>query len=85
MPMSRAVGTSLLIIMINSIAAVVSRFGAMHLDWRVIAPFTLAAVIGTLAGKRVACRLSGAVLTRAFAVLLVAVGVFVAVESIAAI
>ena len=82
MPMSLAVGTSLLVIVLNSISSVASRFGHLDLDWRVIAPFTIAAVLGTLAGKRIADRLSGTALTRAFAVLLVAVGAFVGIESL---
>jgi uncharacterized membrane protein YfcA len=84
MPMSVAVGTSLLIIVLNSISSVGSRLGAMHLDWHVIAPFAVAAVIGTLIGKRVADRLSGATLARAFAVLLVLVGLFVGTQSLIA-
>ncbi|ODU06169.1 MAG: hypothetical protein ABS81_05545 [Pseudonocardia sp. SCN 72-86] len=85
MPMTVAVGTSLLVIVLNSISSVVSRVGGMHLDWSVIVPFTLAAVAGTLLGKRIADRLSGVALTRSFAVLLVAVGVFVGVEAFVAI
>lgn len=84
MPMALAVGTSLLVIVLNSISSVVSRVGVMHLDWHVIAPFTIAAVLGTLIGKRVADKLSGATLTKSFAVMLVAVGVFVGVQSLVA-
>jgi uncharacterized protein len=83
-PMRSAVGTSLLIIVINTVASLASRVGDMHLDWHVIAPFTLAAVAATFAGKRVADRLSGPVLTRSFAVMLLAVGLFVAVENVLA-
>jgi uncharacterized membrane protein YfcA len=84
MPMARAIGTSLLIIVLNSISSVASRLGAMHLDWHVIGPFAIAAVIGTLVGKRIADRLSGATLARAFAILLVLVGVFVGTQSLIA-
>jgi uncharacterized membrane protein YfcA len=84
MPMTLAIGTSLLIIVLNSISSVASRFGAMHLDWKVIVPFTVAAVIGTLIGKRGADKLSGATLARAFAVLLVLVGLFVGTQSLIA-
>jgi uncharacterized membrane protein YfcA len=84
MPMTQAVGTSLLIIVGNSVASLGSRFGALHLDWGIIAPFALAAIVGTVVGKQIADRLSGALLTRSFAVMLVAVGLFVAVESVAA-
>lgn len=82
--MPLAIGTSLLIILLNSTSSVAARIGDLDLDWSVIAPFTLAAVVGTLLGKRVADKLSGDTLTTAFAVMLIAVGVFVAVESLLA-
>ena len=84
MPMGLAIGTSLLVIALNSVSAFASRLGDLHLDWQVVAPFTLAAVAGTLVGRRVADRLSSAVLTRAFAALLVAVGLLVGVQSLIA-
>jgi uncharacterized protein len=84
MPMALAVGTSLLIIFMNAAASFAYRLGVLHVDWRVIAPFAVAAVVGTLAGKRVADRLSGAALVRGFAAMLVAVGLFVGVESLIA-
>lgn len=85
MPMTAAVGTSLLVIVVNSGAAFAVRLGsAGELDWAVLVPFTLAAVLASLAGRRLADRLSGIALTRAFAVMLVAVGGFVAVESVIA-
>ncbi|GAA4543802.1 sulfite exporter TauE/SafE family protein [Pseudonocardia xishanensis] len=82
MPMATAVGTSLLVITLNSVSSMLSRAGALDVDWRVIAPFTIAAVLGTVVGKRIADRLSGEVLTRAFAVLLLAVGLGVGVQSL---
>jgi uncharacterized membrane protein YfcA len=81
MPITLAIGTSLLIIVLNSGAALAARIGELHLDWAVVGPFTIAAIIGTLLGKKVADACSGAVLTRAFAVMLVLVGGFVAVQS----
>ena len=80
-PMVLAIGTSLLVIVLNSIAALAGRLGEMPVDWAVVGPFTIAAVVGTLLGKRVADALSGVALTRAFAGMLVLVGGFVAVES----
>lgn len=82
MPMSLAIGTSLMVILVNSAAAFAFRLGDLHPDWAVIAPFACAAVVGSYLGKRVADRLSGRVLTRAFAVLLGAVGVFVGVQAV---
>lgn len=84
MPMRTAVGTSLLLIVLNSASALVSRLGALHLDWHVVLPFTVAAVVATLLGKRVADRLSGRTLTVAFSLVLIAVGLSVGVESLLA-
>jgi uncharacterized membrane protein YfcA len=82
MPMVLAIGTSLAIITINAVASFVPRVAVADLDWAVLLPFTLAAVLGTILGKRVGDRLSGSTLRRAFAVLLILVGVAVAVESL---
>ena len=46
-----AVGTSLLVIAINSAAALTARLGShVHLDWPLLGVFTVAALAGTLAG-----------------------------------
>ena len=75
--MPTAVGTSLLVISLNSGVALLARGGHETFHWAVIVPFTLAAIAGSTAGKRVADRLSGASLTRAFAVLLLLVAAYV--------
>ncbi|MFF5337730.1 sulfite exporter TauE/SafE family protein [Streptomyces sp. NPDC013181] len=83
LPMRRAVGTSLLVIAINSIAALGARAGTgMHLDWAVIAPFTAAAILGAWDGKRYAQRLSGTTLQRLFAGVLLAVAAFMLVDAL---
>lgn len=82
MPVTAAIGTSLLIIVLNAAAALASRSGNLALDWAVVVPFTLASVAGTLLGRRVADRLSGAVLTRTFTVLVLLIGIVVGVESV---
>lgn len=76
-----AVGTSLVIIAINSLGALAARVGHTPIPWHVVIPFTLAAVAGSLAGKRVADRVPGPALTRAFAVLLIAVAGYVAARA----
>jgi uncharacterized protein len=75
-PMRHAVGTSLVVIAVNSGAALLARAGTAEFDWSVIAPFTLAAAAGSLVGKRLADRLAARSLTRAFAVLLVVVAAY---------
>jgi uncharacterized membrane protein YfcA len=83
--MPTAVGTSLLVISVNSAAALVARLGAgVHVDWSLIGVFTLAALFGTLGGNRVASRVSAAKLTTAFTVLLVAVACYTLARSLPA-
>ncbi|MDF3298821.1 sulfite exporter TauE/SafE family protein [Streptomyces tropicalis] len=77
LPMRRAVGTSLLVITVNSLAALAARAGAgTHLDWAVVAPFTAAAVLGAWDGKRLSKKIKGKALQRLFAYVLLAVAAF---------
>ena len=83
-PMPTAVGTSLLVIAVNSAAALAARAGDATFHWSVIIPFTVAAIASSLAGKRMADRVRPATLTRAFVALLLAVAAYVAIRSGAA-
>lgn len=80
--MPAAVGTSLVIISLNSGVSLLARVGSNHFDWTVIAPFTLAAILGSFAGKTLAARLPARALMRVFAALLLAVAAYVVIETI---
>jgi uncharacterized membrane protein YfcA len=81
--MPTAVGTSLLIIAINSGSALGSRLASgMELDWTVLAVFSALAVIGSLAGARFARRADPTRLTGAFAALLIILAVYIGATSI---
>ncbi|GGS09128.1 UPF0721 transmembrane protein [Streptomyces aureoverticillatus] len=83
--MRAATGTSLLVIAANSLAALATRGSTTTgLDWGVIAPFTGAAILGAWDGKRLASRLSGPRLRRAFAVVLLAVAAGMLVDVLVA-
>ncbi|WP_318199585.1 sulfite exporter TauE/SafE family protein [Streptomyces sp. SCL15-4] len=72
--MRTAVGTSLLVVTINSLAALIARAGTgTHLDWAVTGPFTGAAILGAWDGKRLAEKVAGETLQRVFACVLLAV------------
>ena len=77
-----AAATSLLIIAINSVVSLAARVSTAHFDWSIIVPFTIAAMLASLVGKLIAGRLPDKILTGAFAVTLIAIGVFVAVQNI---
>ncbi|MBD8505849.1 sulfite exporter TauE/SafE family protein [Hoyosella sp. G463] len=69
LPMATAVGTSLLIIIANSLAGLGSHLGSVELDWRVTAVFAATAVVGSLAAQRFAKRISAHQLQKWFAYL----------------
>ncbi|MDX2828783.1 sulfite exporter TauE/SafE family protein [Streptomyces ipomoeae] len=80
--MRDAVGTSLLVITVNSLAALAARTGAAEgLDWAVVAPFTGAAILGAWDGKRLAGKVSGDTLRRTFAWVLLAVAAFMLIDA----
>lgn len=81
-PMPGAVGTSLLVIIVNSAAALTSRIGHDALDWSVVLPVTIAAVFGAIAGKQATQRFSERALTTAFAVMVLAVAGYVGIRTI---
>lgn len=81
MSMPEAIGTSLLVIAINSAVALSTRLGTSTIDWGVAVPFTAAAIIGVLMGKRIADRLDPKRSLRWFAALLVGVAVYTAVQA----
>lgn len=73
LPMAQVVGTSLLIVALNSASSLISRATTAHFDWEVIVPFTVAAMVATFVGKRFADRLPARRLKLSFAALMVLV------------
>jgi uncharacterized protein len=76
-PMRQAVGTSLLVIAMNSASGFAGYLGTVDLDWPFLAGFTTAAVAGAFVGTAMASRVPQAALRRGFAVFLLAMGGFV--------
>ncbi|MFF8902001.1 sulfite exporter TauE/SafE family protein [Streptomyces lydicus] len=64
-----AIGTSLLVILINSLTALGTRAGTGSLDWRLLAGFAACAALGSQLGNRLTTRLRPRTLTTAFATL----------------
>lgn len=83
-----AVGTSLLVIAINSATALLARLGpgsggsALEIDWSLVGVFTVATVVGSLLGGRVASRAKPRQLTLGFAALIVAIGLYTLVSAL---
>ncbi len=80
--MPHAIGTSLVIIAINSASAFALKAPGVDLDWRVLAVFTAAAGTGALFGERITRRADEATLTRTFAVAVYAIALYTAIRSV---
>lgn len=82
--MRLAVGTSLVVIAVNSVAALAARLavGPTTLDPATFGPFAGAAILGAWDGRRLAARWSGRTLQRMFAALLIALAAFMLVDAL---
>ncbi|MEU8024723.1 MULTISPECIES: sulfite exporter TauE/SafE family protein [Micromonospora] len=82
LPMPVAVGTSLVVIAMKSFAGLAGYLSTVSIDWGLAAAVTAAAVVGSLAGGRLAGRVPEAVLRRAFGWFVVVMGVFVLAQQL---
>ena len=82
--MPEAVGTSLLVIAVNSTVALTTRLPGGTIEWGIVIPFTVASLIGVFIGSRLASTRDPSFLQKWFVVLLVAVALYTAGQSIVA-
>ncbi|MEU3527805.1 sulfite exporter TauE/SafE family protein [Streptomyces sp. NPDC038707] len=81
--MQAAVGTSLLVISANSLASLATRGATTAgVNWAVVSPFAGAAILGAWDGRRLAAKVTGPLLQRAFAGVLLAVAAFMLVDAL---
>lgn len=76
-PMHQAVGTSLVVIALNAVTGFLGYLDQITVDWGGMAIFTGVAVLGIVAGTRVAGRIPARALKRAFAIVLLVMGVYI--------
>ncbi len=76
-PMAEAVGTSLVVIALNSATAFAALATTARVPWGVAATVTAAAIVGVLAGSSLGRRLSGAQIRRGFAIFLLVLAAFI--------
>lgn len=80
-PMKQAVGTSLLIIVANSLSGFLGYLGTMQFRWGLMALFTALAVTGSFAGGYLVQFVPQRILRKSFAVFLVLMGIFIFYEN----
>ncbi|MGG7573304.1 sulfite exporter TauE/SafE family protein [Streptomyces sirii] len=77
-----AIGTSLLVVLINSLTALGTRAGTIALDWPLLAGFAACAALGSHLGPRLTARLRPQTLATAFACLVTVVAVVMAATAV---
>jgi hypothetical protein len=77
-----AVGTSLLVIAMNSAAGLVGHLSATPIPWGLAVMVTAAAVVGSLAGGRLATRVRPEALRRGFGWFVLAMAAYIFVEEV---
>ncbi len=82
--MPEAVGTSLLVIAVNSTVALATRLPGGTVDWGIVVPFTVASLIGVVVGSHLASTRDPSFLQKWFVILLVVVAFYTATRSIIA-
>lgn len=82
MPIHQAVGTSLVVIAMNSLAGFMGHLSGITLDVPLIVIFIAAGVAGTFAGARLGKRLDAARLRKAFALLVIALALFLLYDNL---
>ena len=82
LPMAATVGTSLVIIVINSIAGFAAHLGDLEIDWGVTAAFALAAMAASVIAGRFGRGIPDRILERSFAILVLVIAVFVAAQAL---
>ncbi len=75
-PMKQAVGTSLLVIALNSLAGFAGYLGQVEVRWELLLRFTAVASLGIVGGTWLVRYVSPAALRRGFAVFLVAIALY---------
>ena len=78
--MKQAIGTSLAIVAVKSYAGFAGYAGAVDIDYGMMAVFTAVAIAGSVAGTRLAYRLSADTLKRGFGVFLMLVASYILVN-----
>ncbi len=82
MPMKQAVGTSLLIIALNSLIGFTGDLGHFDIHWKFLAGITAMAIAGIFAGGAMAKKIEGAKLKKAFGWFVLVMGCYIILHEI---
>jgi uncharacterized membrane protein YfcA len=82
LPMQTAIGTSLIIIAMNSTAGFLGHIGNGSMDWMLTLTFASAGLVGTFSGMKLSRRLSSSKLQKAFAAFVIGLAIFLLIDNL---
>jgi uncharacterized membrane protein YfcA len=82
LPMHHAVGTSLVVIAMNSTAGFLGHLHDLSLDFTLVSVFISAGIVGTFAGTRLGRRIDAQTLHRAFGLLVIALAIYLLYDNL---
>lgn len=82
LPMKTAIGTSLLIIAINSLLGFLFSLNQFEYNWTVLLSFTVLSIAGLLIGGKLADKIPGSSLKKGFGWFVLAMGVFILIKEL---
>jgi uncharacterized membrane protein YfcA len=83
LPMKEAIGTSLLIIAINSLFGFLFSLKQFEYDWPLLLSFAALAIVGIFIGSRLAEKISGNSLKKGFGWFMLAMGIYIVIKELA--
>ncbi len=81
-PIRSAIGTSLIIIAMNSLAGLMGHLGGIELDYTLLLVFVLAGIAGTFAGSRLTKLIRSSQLQRLFALFIIGLALFLLYDNL---
>lgn len=82
LPMKTAVGTSLLIIAINSLFGFLFSLKQFEFNWVILISFTILSIIGIFIGSKLSDKISGASLKKGFGWFILIMGIYIIVKEL---
>ncbi len=82
LPMKTAVGTSLLLVSINSLFGFLFSLKQYHYDWPLLLSFTVLAIAGIFIGGKLAEKIAGSSLKRGFGWFILLMGIYIIIKEV---
>ena len=81
-PMKKAIGTSLVIISLNSLIGFFSSMNAVKIDWKLLTAISSIAVVGIIIGSQLSKKIDGKKLKPAFGWFVLVMGIYIIIKEV---